>query len=555
VHRGVDVLTKMSEYLKRLRVIADEHAPGFESGGFTRFFAQIEDELDDAYLARLHNQLERLRFPQGQRISAHLGSGNRSIQYLARRHPSRNWLGRLAQRRSGYGFTIPARDDAGFQALGDLQNRAANQIANAVAQSGDHVLAFFQALRTELAFYVGALNLCDRLTEASGPLSTPVLADGSQRDFSANDLYDIALALTLTRCPVPNDLEAQGASLVMITGANQGGKSTVLRAIGQAQVMAQAGLVVGAESLRLNPCSGVFTHHKREEDADMESGKLDEELSRMSGIADQIKPNALLLCNEAFASTNEREGSEIARQIIRAMLDAEVKVVFVTHQYDLSSSFWLAPDIDSVFLRAEREESGERSYKLVVGEPLPTSYGADSYQAVFGHPLTTSDPDPVQPGQEESDMPMRVHVHAAIWVDDQLVLHRHTQREREHITLPGGRVRERESVIVALERDVAEEAGLDVEVGRLLVAGEVYGAGAQEVVLVFEAKAAQTGDTTQLNLLDVRGAEAEKVRPAVVDLLRAGHSAEPGRDATSGWRGLGTYTSQAKRPERPAVGT
>ena len=83
----------------------------------------------------------------------------------------------------------------------------------------------------------------------------------------------------------------------------------------------------------------VFTHYKREEDAAMESGKLDEELSRMSAIAGQITRHSILLCNESFASTNEREGSEIARQVVRAMLRKQIKVFFVTHMYDLARSF------------------------------------------------------------------------------------------------------------------------------------------------------------------------------------------------------------------------
>ena len=57
-----------------------------------------------------------------------------------------------------------------------------------------------------------------------------------------------------------------------------------------------------------------------EEDATMESGKLDEELGRVSAIAGQITRHSILLCNESFAATNEREGSEIARQVVRAML-------------------------------------------------------------------------------------------------------------------------------------------------------------------------------------------------------------------------------------------
>lgn len=85
-------------------------------------------------------------------------------------------------------------------------------------------------------------------------------------------------------------------------------------------------MFVTAESFSADICRGLFTHYKREEDAMMESGKFDEELSRMSGIVDALTPNSLLLFNESFAATNEREGSEIARQIVRALLETRVRI-------------------------------------------------------------------------------------------------------------------------------------------------------------------------------------------------------------------------------------
>ena len=100
----------------------------------------------------------------------------------------------------------------------------------------------------------------------------------------------------------------------------------------------QAGMFVPAESFRASVCNGVFTHFKREEDATMTHGKLDEELGRMSGIADAITPGSLVLCNESFAATNEREGSEIASQVIGALVDSDVTVVFVTHLFELADT-------------------------------------------------------------------------------------------------------------------------------------------------------------------------------------------------------------------------
>ena len=115
----------------------------------------------------------------------------------------------------------------------------------------------------------------------------------------------------------------------------------------------------------------------------MGSGKFDEELSRMSDIADHLRPSSLLLFNESFAATNEREGSEIARQIVSALLERQNKVFFVTHLYEFAHGFHERNLRNAIFLRAERKADGERTFKLVEGEPLETSYGQDLYSKIF----------------------------------------------------------------------------------------------------------------------------------------------------------------------------
>jgi hypothetical protein len=185
----------------------------------------------------------------------------------------------------------------------------------------------------------------------------------------------------------------KGKDLVIITGANQGGKSTFLRSVGLAQMMMQAGMFVPAESFSANICPSVLTHYKREEDATMKSGKFDEELTRMSEIADHLVPESMLLFNESFAATNEREGSEIAGQIVSALLDKGFKVFFVTHQYTFASGFHAKKRENTLFLRAERESDGTRTFKLVEAEPLETSYGEDLYNQIFGEQSDIEQPD------------------------------------------------------------------------------------------------------------------------------------------------------------------
>jgi DNA mismatch repair ATPase MutS len=190
---------------------------------------------------------------------------------------------------------------------------------------------------------------------------------------------------------------------VMITGANQGGKSTFLRSVGLAQLMLQAGMFVGADALRASVCAGLFTHYKREEDEAMESGKLDEELARMSTIADAIGHDCVLLCNESFASTNELEGSEIARQVVTALLDSEVKVFFVTHLYNFAQSMHALGSDNALFLRARRGEDGRRPFQLEEGAPRPTSFGADSFERIFGRP-----PNPLPSASHQVTTPRRL---------------------------------------------------------------------------------------------------------------------------------------------------
>jgi DNA mismatch repair ATPase MutS len=91
-----------------------------------------------------------------------------------------------------------------------------------------------------------------------------------------------------------------------------------------------------------------------------------------------------MLFNESFAGTNEREGSEIGRQVVRALLDAEVRVFFVSHRFDFADSFRRQHADSTVFLRAERQPDGRRDYKLAVKDPLPTSFGEDLYYRLGG---------------------------------------------------------------------------------------------------------------------------------------------------------------------------
>ena len=354
----------------------------FRSDGMRTLFATLQRELDDEYFEEISYHLKQLRFRAGVLISAELDRDNSGISFVLRApgEARRRWTERLGiGPRTTYSFTLAPRDDAGGQILEDLTGRGINLVANAAAQSADHIGSYFTMLRAELGFYVSCLNLADRLAAKGVPVTVPDPAQPSTPTFSCTDLRDACLELQSPDPVVGNDVQADGKSLVIITGANSGGKSTFLRSVGVAQLMMQCGLFVTAGSYRADAARGIFTHFIREEDPGMTSGRLDDELWRMSAIADHIGPHCLMLFNESFAGTNEREGSEIGHQVVRALLDAQIKVFFVTHRFDFADRFHRRDARSTLFLRAERGPDGRRNYKLAVKEPLPTSFGEDLY--------------------------------------------------------------------------------------------------------------------------------------------------------------------------------
>jgi len=385
---SIEALRLFAGVLAQLRRIADEHAAGFRSEGFRALFATLEAELGDEYFQAVDEHLSRLRFRGGVLLSAELGKGNKGAGYVLRRGGPRKqgWLSRVpGGNRSSFTLRISDRDQSGHQALSELRGRGINLAANALAQSTDHILSFFTMLRRELGFYVGCLNVHDRLAGKQEPLCMPVpVPPGGGVAMSFRGLYDLCLSLRTDGRAVGNDADADGRTLVVITGANEGGKSTFLRSVGLAQLLMQCGMLVPAESFSATVGTGLFTHYRREEDAAMESGKLDEELRRMSEIADRVRPGGVVLFNESFAATNEREGSAIARQIVRALVESGVRVFLVTHLFDLAYGLFAQGPATALFLRAERADDGRRTFRLIEGEPLPTSYGQDLYDRIFG---------------------------------------------------------------------------------------------------------------------------------------------------------------------------
>jgi hypothetical protein len=409
VHHGIELVHLYRGAFRELRAVADTHGDrlGSGPGGLGGLLAMLRHELDDAFLDELDGHLKALRFRAGVRVSARLGGGNAGTGYVLERPAlgrpppitllMRWWRAVRGQEPAAYTYRLPSHDDSGLRALSEIQARGLGRTANAVAAACDDLLWFFRQLRGELAFYVGGLNLHERLAALAAPTCFPEPLEAKAGARRASGLYDASLALTVGHGVVGNELEADGADLIVITGANQGGKTTFLRSVGSAQLMMQCGMFVPARSFRASVATGVFTHFTRQEDTAMRRGKLDEELSRLNDIVSALRPGAVLLLNESFSSTNEREGSELAAGIVDALTESGVRVLFVTHLSQFAREQYERRRAGSLFLRAERRPDGTRTFRMIEGAPTRTSHGADLYRSVLDVPRGRA-PTPVAEG-------------------------------------------------------------------------------------------------------------------------------------------------------------
>ena len=240
-----------------------------------------------------------------------------------------------------------------------------------------HLIRFMYDLDLELTFYLAAINLENYLRYLNLNVVMPEFGNG----YDYEGLYDIAIAIKKHGEVVSNSHKSN-SSMWVITGANQGGKTTYLRSLGQAYLLGQAGLFVPANKMKLPIIESILTHFDKEEDTNLESGKFDDELRRFDLMISKLKANSLIILNESFQSTDEHEGSKIGFEIIKALKDSNVRIILVTHMYDLATLIKNEYS-DSYFLRAERLDDGSRSFILKEADVLKTSFGKDLYDKIF----------------------------------------------------------------------------------------------------------------------------------------------------------------------------
>lgn len=290
---------------------------------------------------------------------------------------------------------VEARTPDSFSAVNDirvaeqtkiLEITVVSYLADELKGFMEEFSTFFDRLKYQMGFYLASVQLVRQLERFELEWCYPTVCDRNDLEFE--ELKECVMGMGIQAKVVGNTCSFEKKDLLIVTGANQGGKSTFLRSIGIAQVMLQCGLPVTARAFSSGLFPKIFVHFTRREDSEMNSGRLDEELGRMSKIIDEIGDDSLILLNESFATTTEKEGSVIAYDIIKALSEAGVRILTVTHLLSFARRIYEESkeneDIAIEFLTAERLDDGTRTFRMIRHEPELTSFGLDLYEEIVG---------------------------------------------------------------------------------------------------------------------------------------------------------------------------
>jgi hypothetical protein len=284
-----------------------------------------------------------------------------------------------------------------FRDLADVLKRISRPVAAALrryTQVNIHVLA---GLGAELAFYLGAARLVEHLRAAGLPMCRPDIAPVDERACTIEAAYSVNLALRLIARD-PKGIPDLGQAVItnevafgpegrifVLTGPNQGGKTTFTQAVGLAQVLAQAGLYVPGTRARLSPVDGIYTHFPVQERPETEAGRLGEEAQRLSDLFALATPHSLILLNESLASTSPGESLYLARDLVRILRRLGARAIYATHLHDLAAG---VDDLNAetpgdsaiislVSLASADDGEVRQTYHIVPGPPRGLSYARE----------------------------------------------------------------------------------------------------------------------------------------------------------------------------------
>jgi hypothetical protein len=242
------------------------------------------------------------------------------------------------------------------------------------AHYGEFVEPTIGRFHRDAQFVLAYLDLMAPLRAAGLPFCNPAVDDGGG-DTRIEDAFDIALAIAMAPAAgdiVLNDVRLEGSERALIvSGPNNGGKTTYARMVGQLHHLASIGVPIPARTACVPLADRIFTHFARAERVESLRGKLEDELLRVKGILDDATPASVIVMNESFGSTSLEDARVVGAAILRRIIGIGATCVYVTFIEELAA---LGDETVSMVSQVEAGDPATRTYRVVRTPPDGLAY-------------------------------------------------------------------------------------------------------------------------------------------------------------------------------------